>query len=281
MADKVRFTDYVGMDETLASKASTEHSPVVCLGFPHWHPHYEIQIIYSVGKYTLMYNSRIITSDRPCVYIHHPYTLHMIHLEDASPYSRSIVRLQPQAAIKLEHEIDGISCLLRAGFACIYPDENEMDELRYLAESIEIYSRTWLGVQDFLTADLYTALLLRRLSVIMREGRGEYLPDGNMLVQDALGMMAERLSDPGTAESLARELGVSATKFHTDFRYATGTTYKKYLTNMRQTRAKELLKEGSSIINASLETGYSSEAHFIKAFREYWGMTPGEFIKKR
>ena len=40
-------------------------------------------------------------------------------------------------------------------------------------------------------------------------------------------------------------------------------------------RARDLLESGSSIINAALETGYSSEAHFIKAFRGYYGMTPG------
>lgn len=279
MADKIKFTDYIGTDESTVTKASTGDSPVVQMGFPHWHPHYEIMIIYSIGKYTLMYNAKTITSDCPCVYIHHPYTLHMIHLEDDTTYTRSIVRVLPQTAARLERNTEGLSCLLRSDFACVYPDETEMEELRYMAESIERYSWAWFGVQDLLTADLYTALLLRRLSVIMRDGRGEYLPEGNLLVQDALGKMAERLSAPGTAESLARELGVSATKFHTDFRYATGTTYKKYLTNMRQTRAKELLTKGSSIINASLETGYSSEAHFIKAFREYWGMTPGEYIK--
>ena len=53
--------------------------------------------------------------------------------------------------------------------------------------------------------------------------------------------------------------------------------FKKYLTDLRQIHARELIADGSSVINASLEAGYTSEAHFIKIFREYWGMTPGEF----
>ena len=44
-------------------------------------------------------------------------------------------------------------------------------------------------------------------------------------------------------------------------------------------RARDLLLSGSSIINASLETGYSSEAHFIKAFHSYYGVTPGALRK--
>jgi len=29
-----------------------------------------------------------------------------------------------------------------------------------------------------------------------------------------------------------------------------------------------------------MDTGYNSEAHFVKAFREYWGMTPGQLKGK-
>ncbi|MBO5218441.1 MAG: helix-turn-helix domain-containing protein, partial [Clostridia bacterium] len=60
-----------------------------------------------------------------------------------------------------------------------------------------------------------------------------------------------------------------------------GKTYKQHLTDLRQTFARELLSSGASIINTAIDTGYSSEAHFIKAFREYWGTTPGEFIKNQ
>ena len=80
-----------------------------------------------------------------------------------------------------------------------------------------------------------------------------------------------------TLGSLSEQYEISKSKLNLDFRTATGTTFKQYITNLRMTKARELLASGSSIINASLETGYSSEAHFIKAFREYWGMTPGEF----
>ena len=89
--------------------------------------------------------------------------------------------------------------------------------------------------------------------------------------------MSENMTDPMTVSELSEKFGVSEAKFYADFKENTGSTYKKYLTDLRQTRARELMETGSSIINASLETGYSSEAHFIKAFREYWGMTPGEF----
>ena len=91
-------------------------------------------------------------------------------------------------------------------------------------------------------------------------------------------MIGENLSEPMTLYELCDKFDVGASKLCKDFRKTTGKTYKSYLTDLRMTRARELLSAGSSIINASLETGYSSEAHFIKAFREYWGMTPGRFV---
>ena len=42
-----------------------------------------------------------------------------------------------------------------------------------------------------------------------------------------------------------------------------------------------LLLEGErSVVQVAMETGYSSEAHFIKAFREHWGITPGQLRKQ-
>ena len=84
-----------------------------------------------------------------------------------------------------------------------------------------------------------------------------------------------------TISTLCEKFDIGESKFCADFKSHTGKTYKKYLTDLRMTRARELLASGSSIINASLETGYSSEAHFIKAFREYYGTTPSVMIKER
>ena len=95
-------------------------------------------------------------------------------------------------------------------------------------------------------------------------------------------IISSDLSVQLTANRVAEMMNVSTAKFRSDFKRHTGTTFKKFLTDLRMTRAYELLQSGSSIINASLETGYSSEAHFIAAFRWYWGRTPGSFapVKK-
>ena len=92
-------------------------------------------------------------------------------------------------------------------------------------------------------------------------------------------LAADNLASPPTIKELTDRFNIGQSKFCSDFRRHTGSTYKKYLTDLRMARARDLLASGSSIINASLETGYSSEAHFIKAFHSYYGVTPGALRK--
>ena len=124
--------------------------------------------------------------------------------------------------------------------------------------------------------------MIRKTVDIINSGAGEFIRSRMTYMQDVLHFVASNLAKPLTLEELAAQYGVGKSKLNLDFKTATGSTYKKYLTDLRMTRALELLQSGSSIINTSFETGYSSEAHFIAAFRRYWGKTPGSFapVKK-
>ena len=274
----MNINNYIGTNEMRYNMAYNGRTSGFKMEYPHWHPHYEIIIMYNVGEYFLMNNSRSIVSDRPAIYIHRPYTLHFIRTKGDDEYSRSIVKIEGALAAKLSEDYADFSRLLSADFVCLYPHDDELDELHMLSEQVFAYSCGLTGKKDIPSANLYAALIMRKLALIMEDGRGDITSNRCVFyIQRVLQMMSEKLSEPITAEIMAERSGIGVAKFHKDFRSATGMTYKKYLTDLRQTRARELMETGSSIINASLETGYSSEAHFIKAFREYWGMTPGEF----
>ena len=117
------------------------------------------------------------------------------------------------------------------------------------------------------------------ISDILESGRGERFSGSLSYIQNVILLAAENLASPPTIKELTDRFNIGQSKFCSDFKRHTGSTYKKYLTNLRMARARDLLLSGSSIINASLETGYSSEAHFIKAFHSYYGVTPGALRK--
>lgn len=80
---------------------------------------------------------------------------------------------------------------------------------------------------------------------------------------------------------LARAVGLPHPKLNFCFREVYGTTIFGYLREMRLNKAKSLLDEGRmNVTEVAYEVGYSSLSHFAKAFREYNGAAPGNYLRK-
>ena len=59
-----------------------------------------------------------------------------------------------------------------------------------------------------------------------------------------------------------------------------GMTFKEYLLQLRMEAAKQILRDdGLSITETAEKVGYFNISHFIKCFKEYVGVTPGEWKK--
>ena len=61
------------------------------------------------------------------------------------------------------------------------------------------------------------------------------------------------------------------------FKNEVGTSYVKYLTNMRITQAKKLLKDGHKVNEVSEMVGYSNYRYFSDIFKKHVGLTPNEY----
>ncbi|WP_437877442.1 AraC family transcriptional regulator [Sorangium sp. So ce513] len=91
----------------------------------------------------------------------------------------------------------------------------------------------------------------------------------------ALGAMHRRAEEPWTVASLAKEVGVSRSVFAARFTELVGEPPLRYLTRLRMQKAAALLRQGAPLAKVSRLTGYSSEASFSHAFRQWAGMAPG------
>lgn len=81
---------------------------------------------------------------------------------------------------------------------------------------------------------------------------------------------AERL-DMG---ALAQRLGLSREHLHRLFRSVVGLTPGEYSRCARMHAAKRLLRDGASLADAALATGFADQAHFSRWFRRIFGVTP-------
>ncbi|MFD0717319.1 helix-turn-helix domain-containing protein [Paenibacillus sp. GCM10027626] len=65
------------------------------------------------------------------------------------------------------------------------------------------------------------------------------------------------------------------------FKRQTGTTYSKYVNDIRIEAARRLLTQSDlSIRQISEQVGFNDEAYFIRKFKEATGSTPGKFLQK-
>jgi AraC-like DNA-binding protein len=97
-------------------------------------------------------------------------------------------------------------------------------------------------------------------------------------IAPALALMQRQPAKPWSVDSLAREIGMSRSRFASRFRDAVGQGPLEYLTHWRMHVAANMLTDGrSSLAQAAAAVGYRSEVSFSKAFKRWAGRTPGEF----
>ncbi|MEC0304971.1 helix-turn-helix domain-containing protein, partial [Terribacillus saccharophilus] len=84
-----------------------------------------------------------------------------------------------------------------------------------------------------------------------------------------------------TLQDVAARAGMNATYFSMLFKERTGTTYIKYLTNVRIKKAKELLLNGGKVKEVSEQVGYHSYRHFTEVFKKHTGVSPGLYRVKK
>lgn len=81
--------------------------------------------------------------------------------------------------------------------------------------------------------------------------------------------------------ALAKLCNVSEVYFRKLFLQKMNTTPKQYLLDLRLSKAKELLAEGTLKVSAVAEyCGFTNPYHFCRTFKDRMGMTPGEYARK-
>ena len=81
-------------------------------------------------------------------------------------------------------------------------------------------------------------------------------------------------------DDLARELGYSLSYISAILK-RNNTSFTKYLTDIRMSKAKILLnEENSKLITIANQVGYEDPYYFSHCFKKYFGISPGEFRKK-
>ncbi|GGK87647.1 transcriptional regulator [Sphaerisporangium melleum] len=98
-------------------------------------------------------------------------------------------------------------------------------------------------------------------------------------ISAALTFARAHYAEPLTVNDLARQAALSPSAFSALFREVTGRTPYRFLKEYRLDRGRELLVDrGMGVAEASRQVGYASVSHFIKEFRNRFGVTPRAYV---
>lgn len=91
------------------------------------------------------------------------------------------------------------------------------------------------------------------------------------------------MPDPDfSVEDMAREMAMSRAVFFKRAKEITGNTPYKIMTSIRLRKAAELLSRRTNAINeVSRMVGIKDTSHFIRLFKDTFGLTPKEYRRKQ
>ena len=98
------------------------------------------------------------------------------------------------------------------------------------------------------------------------------------IIRNVHDYMVEHLSERLTIEALSREFLMNTTTLKADFKKVYGTSLAAHMKAHRMERAASLLLKTQDDIGAiARAVGYESQSRFTSAFRECYGVSPGEY----
>ncbi|MGL1922595.1 MAG: AraC family transcriptional regulator [Hyphomicrobiales bacterium] len=81
--------------------------------------------------------------------------------------------------------------------------------------------------------------------------------------------------------NLINELGLTERKFRTEFKMLIGLTPKSFCKTLQINRALNqlLMSNGGNLAGIAVQTGFSDQAHFTRAFRDFLGNSPRGYLE--
>lgn len=234
----------------------------------HIHDKYELSLC-SSGNIIVDSSNLHVMITAPCLLLHKPYTVHLVNSDRIVPYKRQIIYFDREFLANVDPRLADPDRVFTSGFRGIPISALELARLKQL--------------MDPLTSDMNKHLRLPLLIAILREiehiaPENGISGDGGLYIGEVMKYIRENLSEPLDSNVIAEHFFISRTKLDRDFRFYTQMTVRKFLTNVRLRNALKSMRSGMTVAGAAACSGFGDVSHFIRTFRQIYGMTPKKYI---
>lgn len=103
-------------------------------------------------------------------------------------------------------------------------------------------------------------------------------PMDQAFVEKATRLVLDNLSDTDfTIDRLCREMAMSRTLFYGRLKTLTGQGPQDFIRLIRLEQAAQYLKQGDSVLDASVKTGFVNVKYFSTVFKKHFGVSPSKY----
>ena len=212
------------------------------------------------------------------------HTIHKALIDKTEPYDRVIIYLDGKYFDRIMPNAGLMDCFEKADKDArqrITPDDGQQEQLAAALEDYEAAMR-----DEELGAEAIRDTQMVKLLVLINSiyASGSTAPDRAEATRDpkiaaVLSYINENLGRELSVDELAEQAYLSRYHFMRLFKAQTGSTVHAYVRQKRLLYAARLIREGESAARAAVESGFSDYSAFHRAFRECFGISPGQLKK--
>lgn len=209
------------------------------------------------------------------------HTIHRALIDRNEPYERVILYLNngyPDRLLPEDERLSSFETADRRGRHLLTPDAEEREALADCLRALEAA----VADEGFGAGTLRNACLIRLMVVVDRLVRrreastARETPSRDARIARALDYINENLNRDISVEEIAEAAWLSKYYFMRLFKAQTGDSVHAYLRRKRLMNAARLIREGTGVTQAAAESGFRDYSTFYRAFRETFGVSPGE-----
>lgn len=156
----------------------------------------------------------------------------------------------------------------------IHVSEHILEDKKVYAEFLNLCEQLFLKNSYYDKEDALINFLIKFFLLYLEE-------DTNKVVDEKFEKMVvyldENYKDNISLDELSKMFHLNTFYIIRLFKSQMNLTPRSYLLNVKINRAKELLKDGHSIVDTALECGFFDQSHFHKNFLKIVAMTPNEY----
>lgn len=262
--------EYIGNIEeiSVSKKTLNEDFPL------HWHDFFEIEIIVG-GSGTQILNGQEYPLGSGCIYMLSPTDFHEVKTREGI----ELYNLMFHESMLSEEFLQAISA--ESGDKIFYFNNSELAEIIAMCDIIEAeYKNNKKYKSEFLRSMLecFLIVILRKLK--FSDSPAEKRTEQH--IQKAILYTQLHFKENPSLKEAAKTVSLNPNYFSQKFKETTGKTYTEYLTGLKISYAKKILRSSNlSVTEVCFACGFSSLSNFMKVFRERTGISPAMYAKKR